>query len=57
MKSVRLKFKGGEYRLVVNGSNKIVSRSQTRKECMKFLANNEEYGYESPARKDVHYAV
>lgn len=57
MKSVRLEFKGGEYRLVVNGTNEIVSRSTDRKECMAFLANNEDYGYSAPRRKDAHYAV
>ncbi len=56
MKKVRMEFKRGEYCLVVNGTNRIVSRSKSEDECMLFLMNNDEYCY-APMRKDVHYVV
>ncbi len=56
MKHVRLEFKKGEWRLVVNGTNQIVSRNKDKAKCMEFLLNNGEYCY-APMKKDVHYAV
>ena len=56
MEKVRLEFKQDEYRLVVNGTNRIVSRSRSEDKCMQFLVNNNDYCY-APMRKDVHYAV
>ena len=56
MKYVRLELKKNEWRLVENGTNKIVSRNPDKDKCMAFLLNSTEYFY-SPMRKDVHYAV
>ncbi len=57
MEKVRLELKNGEYRLVVVGSNRIVSRSRSKQECISFLGNQKKYGYVPTFEKGQHYAV
>jgi len=57
MKAVRMEYKNGEWRLVVVGTKKIVSRNSDEKKCFQFLEGNTQYFYEPIMKKDVHYVV